>query len=166
MPFAAHVRTLGKVHVSPYRPLFTPSHPTDLLVILALVAIWLALGHSLRSRFAALPLSERYCAGLGFASLWLFGATATVFLIGLIFLGWLRIESGFWAIWQLFWILSVIVVFWVLPILVIFIALWGHIGRFAAGYKSRTLRICNVGLLGLVLNAGLYFALALSLMHE
>jgi len=132
--------------------------------MLGFVGAWLAVGFSFRRQPAKVPLaSEEYCTGLAVPFVWLCAAIAVVFLTGMIFLDWLGIESGFWAIWQLLWILSVTAVFWVLPFLGVSIAFWGYAGRLTAGYTSRTIRLCNACLLALLLDAGLYFASALSM---
>jgi hypothetical protein len=87
---------------------------------------------------------------------------AGIYLIGLIFLVWLKISSAFWLIWELLFLVSVVVVFWVVPALGVALLCWALVGRQKFQHSPRALAVAVWGLAGCAIDALLYFTIAAS----
>jgi hypothetical protein len=143
--------------VNPYAPLF--SHPADIAIAWFSVAVWLIIVAALlRRRFATIPIrSEQTCSALASAFLALAVTITAVFVVGLVFLAWLKITSGFWFIWQLLYLMSVVCVFRVLPLFALGLMCWALIGRRRASFSLRSLKLTSACLMALLIDAALYF---------
>ena len=86
-----------------------------------------------------------------------------VFLIGLVFLAWLKISSGFWFMWGPLYLMSVTAVFCVAPALAIMLLGWALVGRHRLGHSPRPLRMAALSLAGIVADVLLFYALAASI---
>jgi hypothetical protein len=143
--------------VNPYAPLF--SHPADVVIAWFSVAMWLIIVAALlHRRFAAIPIrAERMCSAVATAFLALTGTIAAVFVVGLVFLAWLKITSALWFIWQFFLLMSVVCVFKVLPFFTLGLMCWALIGRRRASFSLRSLKLTSACLMALLIDAALYF---------
>jgi hypothetical protein len=145
--------------MNPYAPL--SSNPTDVGIAWAFVTGWLIAGTAL---LHSLDLaSERkiatYCWAAARSFLWLCIAFVLIALVGLIFLQWLKIVSGFWFIWELLWLMSVVCIFRVLPFFCVLLVGWALVSRLTGTMKHRTIFVAVSCPAALVLNAALYFVM-------
>jgi hypothetical protein len=143
--------------MNPYAPLF--SHPADIVIAWFGVVVWLIIVVALlHRRFAAIPIrSERMCSAVASAFLALAVTITAVFVVGLVFLAWLKITSAFWFIWQLFYLMSVVCVFRVLPFFALGLMCWAFIGRRRASFSLRSLKLTSACLIALLIDTALYF---------
>ncbi len=148
--------------MSPYAALY--SHPVDQAIAWLLVLAWLAGGvFAMRNHVRLAEAGpERYCEAAAWAFLMLSAVIAVNFGVGLVFLVWLKITSAFWFVWQLFYLMSVICVFWAMPVFAVSLLAWAAVGRFRGHYGRRSLMLCAACLLGLAVDALLYFCLEAS----
>jgi hypothetical protein len=85
------------------------------------------------------------------------GTIAAVFVVGLVFLAWLKITSALWFIWQFFFLMSVVCVFKVLPFFTLGLMCWALIGRRRASFSLRSLKLTSACLMAVLIDAALYF---------
>ncbi len=138
--------------MNPYAPLF--SHPVDITMAWLSATAWLVIvAAKSRARVAALPIrSEQVCSRLASAFLSLAVAIMSIFTVGLVFLAWLKISSAFWFIWELFYLMSVVIVFRVMPLLAVILICWAAVGRWRAGFSLRSLRLTSTCLVAVLLD--------------
>ncbi len=86
-----------------------------------------------------------------------------IYLIGLVFLVWLKISSWFWFIYQLIFLLSIVIVFWVAPVLGVVLMCWALVGRQWLRHSQRALIGAARGLVGIAADALLYYAIVASI---
>jgi len=149
--------------MNPYAPLF--SNGADIAIAWLCVGVWLVVVVALlRKRFVTTPVrSERVCSATALAFLALAGVIMFIFGVGLVFLAWLKVTSAFWIFWQLFYLMSVVCVFRVLPLVAIGLICWALIGKWRAGFSTRSVRLASVCLPVVVVDAALYFWLCYEL---
>jgi hypothetical protein len=148
--------------VNPYEPLF--SNPVDSAVAWLFTAGWTVVGvFLLRPGFASLQSrAERVCAAAAASLLALSTLIAMVFITGLVFLVWLQLTSGFWLIWQLFYLMSVVCIFRVLPVVACVLLAWAALGRWRSHFGTRSFGLSAGVMLAVIGDALLYFALETS----
>ena len=149
--------------MNPYRPLFSKS--SDIAIAWVIVVVWILVGTFLLrlkdlSRHRS---SESYCWPAGRAFLWLCVFFATISIIGLIFLAWLRITSSFWVLWQLLWVLSIICIFRVLPFIAMALVGWALSDLWRHGARVSSTFIAIACPVALALDTALYFAVEMAL---
>jgi hypothetical protein len=149
--------------MNPYSPLF--SHPTDVAIAWVSVIVWLSIGIALlRFRDGLLPgPMPSLCWAAARSFLYLCAMLAGVSIIGLLFLAWLRIESPFWLIWQLLWLVGVIAVFQVLPFVCVVLVCWALVQRRRGKMPARSIFISVACPTGVALDVALYFAVLFAL---
>ena len=143
--------------MSPVAPL---SASDAVITTAGVIAFLLSVGAVRQSRYAAVSArSERYClAGLD-SLLRLCAIVAFIFLLGYVGLVLLRVQTGFWFIWQLFYLLSRFAVIWLLPAFVILFSLWALAGHFLASYSHRSTRVSLLCVVSLLIALLLFYAL-------
>jgi hypothetical protein len=113
----------------------------------------------MRSSFSDVAPSERWlssalCAFRNFA---LF--VCIIFVVGIVFLLCLKIQSMFWFFYELMFALSVISLFWIFPALAVGFSGWVCFGRFKKHYSKRSMILYWQCLLAVAVDVLLYFAM-------
>ncbi|HUD46864.1 MAG TPA: hypothetical protein VMR33_08540 [Candidatus Baltobacteraceae bacterium] len=132
----------------------------DQVVAWLLVALWILFACGVRKRLPESVPSEEYLVAASRALFLLCLAVGGIFLVGLVFLAWLKISSGFWFVWELFFLMSVITAFWVAPVLAVFFLGWALVARKRFRHSPRPLRMASLSLAGVVADVLLYYAFA------
>lgn len=146
--------------MSPYAPLF--SNPIDIAIAWFLVAAWLAIGAALfrvRSEITSMH-PEDVCSAAAQAFLALVLTIMLIYIFGLVFLVYLKIQSFLWAFWELFFLMSVTCVFRVLPFFAIGLLCWAFFGKQKANYSPRNLHLALACLFMTLIDGALYFWLS------
>jgi len=124
------------------------------------IVFLLGVGVVRQSRYATVSApSERYYLAGSDALARLCAIVAFIFLLGYVGLVLLPVQTAFWAIWQLFYLLSRFAVVWVLPALVILFSAWALVGHFLASYSHRSTRIAILCVASLLVALLLFYAL-------
>ena len=151
--------------MSPYAPLYR--HPEDQAIMWSLVAVWIIVGLvGARQRFQDAVPSEAFLLAASRAFIALCIAIGFIYLIGLVFLVWLKITSVFWAFWQLLFLMSVVAVFWVAPAFGIVLLCWALVGRRRLCHSPRALILTARGLVALAADVLLYYAIEVSIVYQ
>jgi len=141
--------------------------PMDQAIAWLLVTAWIVVGlFGARRRFQGAISSEAYLLAASRALFTLCLFAAGVYVIGLIFLVWLKISSGFWLIWQLLFLMSVVAVFWVTPAVGIVLLCWALVGRKRLRHSSRALTMTARALAGIAADILLYYAIIGSIAYR
>ena len=148
--------------MSPYAPLY--QNPVDQAITWLLVAVWITVGlFGARQRFQKSIVSEAYLLAASKALFMLCLVIGGIYLVGLVFLVWLKITSAFWFIWELLFGVSVITVFWIAPLLGVALLCWALVGRRQLNHSPRALRSAACSIAAVVADGLLYYAITLSL---
>jgi hypothetical protein len=132
------------------------------MAVWVFVTVWIMVGLGLaRLTFQKAASSETYLVAASRATTSLFLLIGLVYAIGLIFLVWLKIVSGFWFVWELMFLTSVVAVFWVGPALGIALLSWAAIGHWRLRYAPRAIATTGFALAILVIDVLLYYAIAI-----
>ena len=138
-------------------------NPTDQAIVWFLVGVWIIVGLvGARKRFQGAVPSEAYLLAASRALFTLSLFIASIDVIGLVFLVWLKISSGFWFIWELLFLTSVVAVFWVAPVVLLVLLCSALLGRQRLHHSSRGLSIVARCMAGIAIDVALYYAFAIS----
>ena len=151
--------------MSPYVPLY--SNHTDQTIAWLFSLLWVGIGALLvRRRFFEVARPEVWFSSvlLAFRGLALF--VCIVFLVGLVFLVWLRVVSIFWTFWEVMFALSVISLFWFFPVVAICFSCWVLLGRLRAHYSKRSITLYWSSLLVAAVDVLLYYAIQISAAYQ
>ncbi len=110
--------------MNPYQATF--SDLSSIVIAWIMVLTWLIVVTVLLHQW---DLEQRhgrlsYCWPAGSAFLLLCGLFAVNFLLGIVGLAWLQIQTMFWMFWELAWMLSIVSIFYVLPFVVVGLLGW------------------------------------------
>jgi len=144
--------------MSPYAALY--QNYSDQAVTWLLVALWIFFACGVRKELPESVLSEEYLVAASRALFLLCLVVGGIFLVGLVFLAWLKIVSGFWFVWELFFLMSVITAFWVAPVLAVVLLGWALVARKRCRHSPRPLKMATLSLAGVVADVLLYYAFA------
>jgi hypothetical protein len=149
--------------MNPYQALY--SNPSDLAVAWVSVMLWLGVGVVVfRLRDMARhgkPLG--YCWPAARAFLGLCFVIAAAFAVGLVFLAWLGIVSGFWFVWELAFLMGVICVFWVMPFVAAALVCWAITERWRGQRNTHSIFVAVACPVAVAVNAALYLGLCLAI---
>jgi hypothetical protein len=144
--------------MSPYAALY--QNYSDQAITWLLVALWIFFACGVRKKLPESVPSEEYLVAASRALFLLCLVLGGIFLVGLVFLAWLKIVSGFWFVWQLFFLISVITAFWVAPVLAVVLLGWALVARKRFRHSPRPLKMATLSLAGVVADVLLYYAFA------
>jgi hypothetical protein len=154
-------RYAGRQKMGPYAPLYR--HPMDQVITWLIVVAWIMVELvGARKRFRDVIPSEAYLLAASRAVFALCLVIGGIYLIGLIFLVWLKITSDFWFIWELLFLMSVVAGFWIMPALSISLICWAVLGRGKFRHSPRVLASVARGLGCVAVDALLYCAITAS----
>lgn len=140
--------------------------------ILAVILLWMFAIVAVTCTAAVIPRrvlptaigsgSEKYCAAFSLTLCVMQIAVAAVFLIGIVALVELRIQTILWYLWVPLYLISIGLSFCVWPVLTLAALAWSIIGRRARDYSRTTLLWAALAVVVALLNAALYFVAQVS----
>jgi hypothetical protein len=128
----------------------------DLAVVFLLSLLTVTLGAYTAKYLSALNHSEAYLRGAAKGLLLLNSAVLTMEILGLVGFA-LRVKSGLWEFWGLFFLMGVIGVFKIFPVIGIGLFAWWKVGRRRFSYSTPILPIVAKYFALNAFCAGLYF---------
>jgi hypothetical protein len=144
---------------------YVSTNPYDVGMAGLFVVLWLGIGACLLHLRYAAPRSGMwgyYVPAVG-SFLGLCAIVSVIFLIGLVFLAWLRIPSDFWPIWILCYVVSALCVFWALPLPAVALVGWALVGRWRKQLSGRAVFLACACVAALFVDVAIYVALHVSL---